>query len=79
MGTVNVLCCHYWPQDEAFRDFTCRHHAPQGDEQLAGERHNHSFSRFGTTIGCPGPEPLHKGTLLLEHQHAPGQLDHAGA
>ena len=25
---VNVLRCHDWPQDEAFGDFTCRHHAP---------------------------------------------------
>jgi len=65
MDTVNVLRHGWRPQDETFGDFTCPHQAPQGDEQLAGERHNHSFSRLGAAVGCPGLEPLHQRAVLL--------------
>ena len=46
------------PQHDALRDFTCVDHAPQRDEQLAGESDDHR--RLERALGSLGPlsEPL---------------------
>ena len=67
-----------WPQYNAMRDFTGGEHAPEGDEQLAGEGHDHL--RFACTAGPLGPraEPLGQRAVLLKQQEPPSELDHAG-
>src|ERR1700749_186413 len=59
------------------RHFTCGDHAPEGDEQLAGECDDHF--RLACAVSALGPrsEPLRQGAILLEQQEPPGELDHA--
>src|ERR671911_1063988 len=67
------------PQCNASRDFAGRDHAPQRDEQFAGERHDHRcFARALRTLGPP-PVPLRERAVLLEPQEPPGKLDQATA
>src|SRR3954462_1807975 len=63
---------------EPLRDVARPHQAPQGNQQLSRQGHDHGFARFGRLRG-PFAEPLRQGALALEHQKAPRQLDHAPA
>ena len=67
------------PQHDAVRDFAGGDHAPERDEQLAGERDDHR--RLARALGAlgPGPEPLRQRAVLLKHEEPPGELDHAAA
>src|ERR1700760_2909461 len=66
-----------WPQHNAMRDFTGGDHAPEGDEQLAGECHDHlRLARSAGSLG-PGTEPLSQSAVLLKQQKPPSELDHA--
>src|SRR5207244_10732627 len=66
-------------QLDAFRHLAGRHQPPQGDEQLARQRHDHGFARGAAAIGGALAEPLDEPAVLLEDQKAPGQLYHAAA
>ena len=63
-----ILSRNYRAGNNAMRDFTGGHHAPEGDEQLAGEGHDHL--RFACTAGPLGPsaEPLGQRAVLLKQQ-----------
>ena len=56
--------------------------APQRDQQLAGERHNHRLPGGAAAILGALPEPPGQRTVRLMPQKAPGELDqrppHAG-
>src|ERR1700716_3393472 len=62
-------------QLEAFRHLAGGHQPPQGDEQLARQRHDHGFARGAAAIGGALAEPADERAILLEDQKAPGQLD----
>src|SRR5207344_2359227 len=49
---------------------------PQGDQQLACQRHNHGLAGL-RRIFRARVKPLRQGAVLLEHQKPPCQLDHA--
>ncbi len=63
-----ILSRNYRAGNNAMRDFTGGDHAPEGDEQLAGEGHDHL--RFACTAGPLGPsaEPLGQRAVLLKQQ-----------
>ena len=63
------------PQHDAGGDLANGDQAPQCNEQLAGERHDHR--RLARALRARGPRaiPLHELALLLEPQEAPGELD----
>src|SRR5208283_2239999 len=67
------------PKHKALRDFAGGDHAPERDEQLAGESDDHR--RLARALGSLGPitEPLGQRAVLLEPQEAPGELDQAAA
>ncbi|WP_155924064.1 hypothetical protein [Mesorhizobium sp. L103C119B0] len=51
---------------------------PQRNQKLARQRHDHRLARgFFAAVGRARLEPLDEGTVLLEKEKAPGQLDHA--
>ena len=52
-------------------------HAPEGDEQLAGECDDHL--RLAGTVGAlgSGPEPLGQSAILLKQEEPPSELNHA--
>src|SRR6266511_3720323 len=52
-------------------------HPPQGDQQLAGERHDHRHARPSTPVGGTLAIPSDQGAVLLKDQETPGELDHA--
>jgi hypothetical protein len=64
-------------QREAGWDFADRDHAPERDEQLSRERHDHLRPPRGGRTFCPRAVPLGERTVLLEPQEAPGKLDQA--
>src|SRR5207302_9733069 len=66
-------------QLEALRHLAGGHQPPQGDEQLARQRHDHGFACGAAAICGALAEPADKRAILLEDQKAPGQLDHAAA
>src|SRR5438034_2725695 len=55
-------------QLDAFRHHAGRHQPPQGDEQLARQRHDHGFARGAAAIGGALAEPLDEPAVLLEDQ-----------
>src|SRR5829696_10015753 len=64
-------------QDDALRRLAGGHEAPQGDQELPCEGHDHGLARATTGVRGARPIPLRQGTVLLEQQEAPGQLHHA--
>src|SRR6476620_10590043 len=61
------------------RRLACCHEAPQRDEQLAGECHDHGLAGTWASVFRPGPVPPRQATILLEHEESPSQLDQAAA
>jgi hypothetical protein len=70
-------CCR--TQDGTGRDLADRGVAPQGDQQFACQSDDHGFAQSWLGACRPRSIPLCQGTLALEHQPAPCQLDHAAA
>ena len=53
--------------------------APERNEQLARQRHNHGLARADASIRRARPIPLGQRALLLMQQKAPSELDHPAA
>src|SRR5262249_50931789 len=53
--------------------------APQRNDQFACQRDDHGLARATTAVGGAGAIPQCQRALLLKHQKAPGELDHAAA
>jgi hypothetical protein len=53
--------------------------APERDDQFACQRDDHCLARANTAITGAGAIPQCQRALLLKHQKAPGELDHAAA
>src|SRR6266853_3617096 len=70
-------CCR--AQDDALRNLAGGDEPPQRNEQLASQRDDHCLSGSAARIGGPRPVPLRQRAVLLEHQKAPRQLQHAAA
>src|SRR5829696_364313 len=64
-------------QDDALRRLAGGHEAPQGNQELPREGHDHGLARAATGVRGAGPIPLRQSAVLLEQQEAPGQLHHA--
>src|SRR5258708_38231020 len=61
---------------DTLRDLPDCCHAPERDEELAGERHAHLLAQAWSAVdACLKPE--RQRALLLKQQPAPGELDHA--
>src|SRR6266702_2733016 len=61
---------------DTLRDLPDCCHAPERDEELAGERHDHLLAQAWSAVdACLKPE--RQRALLLKQQPAPGELDHA--
>ena len=72
------------PQDDALRHFAGGDQSPQRDQELARqgrprEGGDHRLAGGAAGIGGAHPEPLRQHAVLLEHQEAPSQLQHAAA
>ena len=50
---------------------------PERDEQFARQRHDHCLARAGASIRGSRCKPLGQGTVLLESEKTPSELDHA--
>src|SRR5579859_2292801 len=66
-------------QLDALRHLAGGYQPPQGDQQLARQRHDYGFARGAAAIRGALAEPADEPALLLEDQKAPSQLDHAAA
>src|SRR5260370_40289821 len=53
--------------------------APERNDQFACQRDDHCLARATTAISGAGAIPHCERALLLKHQKAPGELDHAAA
>ena len=67
-------CSHSRSQHDTSWDFADCHQAPERDQQLSGERHDHR--RLARTPSGSSPVPLRQPAILLEHQESPSELDH---
>src|SRR5262249_22104163 len=76
MVAFAALSLHCRAQHEASGNLSGRDHAPQRNEQLAGQCHDHRLARAAAPVCRSLPIPLRQGAVLLELQHAPGELDH---
>src|SRR5262245_65303172 len=65
-------------EDDALGHDAVAHEVPQGDEQLAGQGHDHLLAR-GAGIRGASFKPLDQGALLLKLEEAPGELDHSAS
>src|SRR5208282_1541261 len=74
---MSTGCSQRRTQHDAERYFAGRHQLPQCDEQLARQRDNQCFTGGAAGFGGTGSVPLRQRAVLLEHQKAPSQLDHA--
>src|SRR6516165_4280060 len=69
------VCSRRRPQLDTVRHLTDRDQAPQRDQQLARQCHDHRrLARAARPLG-PRAVPLRQRTVFLEHQEAPRQLD----
>lgn len=73
LWTYWSCCSHSRSQHDTGRDFADCHHAPERDQQLSGERHDHR--RLARTLTSSSPVPLRQPAILLEHQESPSELD----
>ena len=64
-------------QRDTLRDLACRDQAPESNEQLTGQRHDHRLARAAASVGRSQIKPFCQGAILLEPDKTPGQLDHA--
>src|SRR3954468_14019357 len=68
-----------WTQNDALQWFASSDKAPERNDQLACQRDDHGLARATTAISGAGAIPHCQRALLLEHQKAPGELDHGAA
>src|SRR6201984_256316 len=68
-----------WTQDDALQWLTGSDKAPQRNDQFACQRDDHGLARATTAISGAGAIPQCQRALLLKHQKAPGELNHAAA
>src|SRR5215831_15380087 len=68
-----------WTQDRTCRGLAACDVAPQSNQQFACQGDDHGFTQSRPAVRCPCLIPLRQGTVLLEHEPAPRQLDHASA
>src|SRR5207237_744011 len=66
-------------QDDALQCLASGDKAPERNDQFACQRDDHGLARANTAISGAGAIPQCEGALLLKHQKAPGELDHAAA
>src|SRR5204863_7548103 len=64
-------------QDDALQCLPSGDKAPERDDQFACQRDDHGLARAFTAISGAGAIPHCQRALLLKHQKAPGELDHA--
>src|SRR5262245_55461199 len=78
--TVSAFSSLYswsWTQNDAVGYHSLPHQAPQRDQQLASQCHDHGLARAGRSLRA-GSIPPRQSAVLLEHEKSPRQLDHAG-
>ena len=64
---LNLSSCSYSrSQRDTARGFADRHHPPERDQQLSGERHDHR--RFTRALSDSRPVPLRQPAIFLEPQ-----------
>src|SRR5205814_573235 len=64
-------------QDDALQWLASSDKAPERNDQFACQRDNHGLARATTAVGGTGAIPQCQCALLLKHQKAPSELDHA--
>src|SRR5271168_5487708 len=75
-GVFSVLRSLRRAQNDAIWHHALSHEPPQGDQKLARQGHDHGLASTAGVLGA-GSKPLRQGTVLLEHEKSPRQLDHA--
>src|SRR5262245_27031762 len=72
-------CRRSWrrTEDDTLWHLAHRDEAPEGDEQLARQRHDHRLACAAASIGRSRLKPLGQDAVLLEPEKTPSQLDHA--
>src|SRR5208283_5574016 len=74
---VLECCSRRWPQLDTVRHLAGRDQAPQRDQQLARQRHDHRrLARAARPLSAQ-PEPFCERALSLELEEAPSELDQA--
>src|SRR6266480_2137319 len=68
-----------WTQDYALQWLARGDKAPERNDQFACQRDDHGLARADTAISGASAIPHCERALLLKHQKAPGELDHAAA
>jgi hypothetical protein len=76
---VPVSASGRWTYDDALQWLASGDKAPERDDQFACQRDDHCLARANTTVSGAGAIPHCERALLLKHQKAPGELDHAAA
>src|SRR6478672_1149978 len=76
---VPVALSGRWTQDDALDWLASRDKAPERNDQFACQRDDHCLACANTAISGAGAIPHCERALLLKHQKAPGELDHAAA
>jgi hypothetical protein len=67
-----------WAQNDAIWHHAFAHQSPQGNQKFACQGNDHGLAGTAGILGT-GSKPLRQGTVLLEHEKSPRQLDHASA
>ena len=78
IGVYSSPCLDRGAQCNTLWNFTCRRHAPEGDDQFARQRYDHGLSTSAAPLRGPRMEPT-KFALFLELEKAPCQLNHAAS
>src|SRR6516165_12380969 len=74
-----VLLSGRWTQNYALQWLASSDKAPERNDQFACQRDDHCLARANMAISGAGAIPQCQRALLLKHQKAPGELDHAAA
>ena len=64
-------------QDDTLWHLARHDETPQRNEELARKRHDHRLARAAASVGRSRIKPFCQGTLLLELDKTPSQLNHA--
>src|ERR1700745_262820 len=76
-SSKTLSCC--WTQERTCRGLAACDVAPQSNQQFACQGDDHGFTQSWPAVRGPCSIPLRQGAVLLEHEPAPRQLDHASA
>src|SRR5258707_7716847 len=60
-------------QNHAIWHHALAHQAPQGDQKLARQGHDHGLASTAGVLGT-GSKPLRQGTVFLEHEKSPRRI-----